>query len=241
MKEQQKYSCSCAVCGRKRNAIEGELEALCDAYYEELQSNTLTIYQPRYVSSGGTIPPPPGPGPFPCSVELDINGAVVGHPGYPQHVAPHNHRPNNANAKVVRGGKGQLQAQRTKFPVNGRGNPPPESEFDDADDGPNVDPDADLGDDEYEEEDDDGEDYEEEDEEDEEEDPNPDPDDEELGPNPNSPVHPGVNDVGIGRGRGTPIRPGTTSQLGVRGGAGGGRGRGCGAESPLNGTENRKN
>ncbi|KAJ3914512.1 hypothetical protein F5877DRAFT_82728 [Lentinula edodes] len=57
---------------------------------------------------------------------------------------------------------------------------------------------------------------EEEDEEDEEEDPNPDPDDEELGPNPNSPVHPGVNDVGIGRGRGTPIRPGTTSQLGRR-------------------------
>ncbi|KAJ3876453.1 hypothetical protein F5051DRAFT_467865 [Lentinula edodes] len=196
-------------------------------------------FQQRYVSSGGTIPPPPGPGPFPGFVELDINGAVVAHPGYPQHVAPHNHRPNNANAKVVRGGKGQVPPQRTNFPVNGRGkpgkHPPPESEFNDADDGPNVDPDADLGDDEYEEEDDDGEDYEEEDEED------PDPDDEELCPNPNLPAHPGVNGVRIGRGRGTPIRRGTTPQLGVRGGAGGGRGRGRGAESPLNGTENGKN
>ncbi|KAJ3911681.1 hypothetical protein F5877DRAFT_72996, partial [Lentinula edodes] len=84
----------------------------------------------------------------------------------------------------------------------------------------NVDPDADLGDDEYEEEDDDGEDYEEEDEEDEEEDPNPNPNDEELSPNPNLPAHPGINDVGIGRGRGTPRRPGTTPQLGVKGGAG---------------------
>ncbi|GAW09809.1 MFS general substrate transporter [Lentinula edodes] len=245
MKEQQKHSCSCAVCGRKRNAIEEELEVLYDAYYEELEQ--YANYQQRYVSSGGTIPPPPGPGPFPGSVELDKNGAVVGHPGHPQHVAPHNHRPNNANAKAVRGGKAQAQPQRTNIPVNGRGkpgkHPPPESEFDDADDDPNVDPDADLDDDEYEEEDDDGEDYEEEDEEDEEEDPDPDPDpdDEELSPNPNLPAHPGVNGVGIGRGRGTPVRPGTTPQLGVRGGAGGGRGRGRGAESPLNGTENGKN
>ncbi|KAJ3847511.1 hypothetical protein EV368DRAFT_69048 [Lentinula lateritia] len=134
-------------------------------------------------------------------------------------------------------------SERTNYPVNGLENPgkhpPPESEFDDADDGPNVDPDADLGDDEYEEEDEDGEDYEEEDEEDEEED--PDPDHEELSPNPNLPAHPGVNGVGIGRGRGTFIRPRTTPQLGVRGGAGGGRGRGHGAESPLNGTENGKN
>ncbi|KAJ4464511.1 salt tolerance down-regulator-domain-containing protein, partial [Lentinula edodes] len=233
MKEQQKYSCSCAVCGRKRNAIE-ELEVLHDQYAN---------FQQRYVSSGGTIPPPPGPGPFPGSVELDINGAVVVHPGYPQHVAPHNHRPNNANAKVVRGGKGQVPPQCTNYPVNGRGkpvkHPPPEFEFGDANDGPNVDPDADIGDDEYEEEDDDSEDYEEEDEEDEEED--PDSDDEELSPNPNLPAHPGTNDVGIGRGRGTPIRPGTTPQLGVRGGAGGGRGRGRGAESPLNETENGKN
>ncbi|KAF0513788.1 stress response protein nst1 [Gigaspora margarita] len=37
MKEQQKHSCSCSVCGRKRTAIEEELETLYDAYYEELE------------------------------------------------------------------------------------------------------------------------------------------------------------------------------------------------------------
>ena len=37
MKEQQKHSCSCTVCGRKRTAIEEELEMLYDAYYKELE------------------------------------------------------------------------------------------------------------------------------------------------------------------------------------------------------------
>ncbi|EGX96009.1 stress response protein nst1 [Cordyceps militaris CM01] len=37
MKEQQKHTCSCSVCGRKRNAIEEELEGLYDAYYVELE------------------------------------------------------------------------------------------------------------------------------------------------------------------------------------------------------------
>lgn len=37
MKEQQKHTCSCSVCGRKRTAIEEELEGLYDAYYEELE------------------------------------------------------------------------------------------------------------------------------------------------------------------------------------------------------------
>lgn len=37
MKEQQKHTCSCSVCGRKRNAIEEELEGLYDAYYLELE------------------------------------------------------------------------------------------------------------------------------------------------------------------------------------------------------------
>ncbi|KAK7742941.1 Stress response protein nst1 [Diaporthe eres] len=37
MKEQQKHTCSCTVCGRKRHAIEEELEGLYDAYYEELK------------------------------------------------------------------------------------------------------------------------------------------------------------------------------------------------------------
>lgn len=38
MKEQQKQTCSCHVCGRKRIVIEEELEMLYDAYYEELEN-----------------------------------------------------------------------------------------------------------------------------------------------------------------------------------------------------------
>ncbi|KAJ7769670.1 salt tolerance down-regulator-domain-containing protein [Mycena maculata] len=79
MKEQQKHSCSCAVCGRKRNAIEEELQVLYDAYYEDLEQYAL--YQQQYLASlsahptpnstpalpnaKGKLPPPPGPGPFP--------------------------------------------------------------------------------------------------------------------------------------------------------------------------------
>ncbi|CAG8500897.1 5473_t:CDS:10 [Ambispora gerdemannii] len=37
MKEQQKSPCSCSGCGKKRTAIEEELEILYDAYYEELE------------------------------------------------------------------------------------------------------------------------------------------------------------------------------------------------------------
>ncbi|SPO27058.1 uncharacterized protein UTRI_110689 [Ustilago trichophora] len=76
MKEQQKFLCSCAVCSRKRSAIEEELEVLCDAYYDELEE--YANHQQRWASSGGTIPPPPGPGPFPGSVALDASGAVIG-------------------------------------------------------------------------------------------------------------------------------------------------------------------
>ncbi|KAI5121483.1 hypothetical protein M0805_003938 [Coniferiporia weirii] len=94
MKEQQKHSCTCAVCGRKRNAIEEELEVLYDAYYEELEQ--YANYQQRYASSGGTLPPPPGPGPFPGSVELDKNGLVVG-PGGKAHPHPPSARAKTAN------------------------------------------------------------------------------------------------------------------------------------------------
>jgi Salt tolerance down-regulator len=41
MKEQQKHSCSCTVCGRKRHAIEEELEVLYDAYYSEIEQYAL--------------------------------------------------------------------------------------------------------------------------------------------------------------------------------------------------------
>lgn len=56
MKEQQKHSCSCTVCGRKRTAIEEELEVLYDAYYEELEqyANNQQI-----IGEDGTIMGPP--------------------------------------------------------------------------------------------------------------------------------------------------------------------------------------
>jgi len=37
LKEQQKHTCSCTVCKRKRTAIEEELEGLYDAYFDELK------------------------------------------------------------------------------------------------------------------------------------------------------------------------------------------------------------
>ncbi|RKF59810.1 Stress response protein nst1 [Erysiphe neolycopersici] len=54
MKEQQKHSCSCTVCGRKRTAIEEELEVLYDAYYEELEQ-----YANHQVDAGLPMMPPP--------------------------------------------------------------------------------------------------------------------------------------------------------------------------------------
>lgn len=77
MKEQQRHSCSCAVCGRKRLAIEQELEVLYDAYYDELE-NYAEASKKYYgsdlkmkgVKSPVGYPKPPGPGPFPGSVDV---------------------------------------------------------------------------------------------------------------------------------------------------------------------------
>ena len=63
MKEQQKHSCSCTVCGRKRTAIEEELEVLYDAYYQELEQYA----NHQQVDLGGaapTMPPPRRYGPL---------------------------------------------------------------------------------------------------------------------------------------------------------------------------------
>lgn len=57
MKEQQKHSCSCTVCGRKRVAIEEELEVLYDAYYEELEQ--YANHQQVNLEDGAPILPPP--------------------------------------------------------------------------------------------------------------------------------------------------------------------------------------
>lgn len=65
MKEQQKHSCSCSVCGRKRTAIEEELEVLYDAYYEELEQYANQQQLPSQTSissSRNHINRPPRPG-----------------------------------------------------------------------------------------------------------------------------------------------------------------------------------
>ncbi|QRD82466.1 stress response protein nst1 [Aspergillus flavus] len=57
MKEQQKHSCSCTVCGRKRTAIEEELEVLYDAYYEELEQYANNN-QGSFEKGAPIVPPP---------------------------------------------------------------------------------------------------------------------------------------------------------------------------------------
>ncbi|KAL4915320.1 salt tolerance down-regulator-domain-containing protein [Aspergillus aurantiobrunneus] len=57
MKEQQKHSCSCTVCGRKRTAIEEELEVLYDAYYDELEQYANNT-QGTFERGPAMIPPP---------------------------------------------------------------------------------------------------------------------------------------------------------------------------------------
>ncbi|KAF2764188.1 hypothetical protein EJ03DRAFT_332073 [Teratosphaeria nubilosa] len=56
MKQQQKHSCSCTVCGRKRTAIEEELEVLYEGYYEELEQYAHHD-QPPLLSDGLTPAP----------------------------------------------------------------------------------------------------------------------------------------------------------------------------------------
>lgn len=70
MKEQQKHSCSCSVCGRKRTAIEEELEVLYDAYYEELEQ--FANHNPDLANAPQLMAPPRptlrrGPQPIPGS------------------------------------------------------------------------------------------------------------------------------------------------------------------------------
>ena len=182
MKEQQKHSCSCAVCGRKRyvvhcapatenfsshspsllssapptgcwspfslspgsvppqrrNAIEEELEVLYDAYYEELEQ--YANYQQRYISSGGTLPPPQGPGPFPGSVELDKNGAVIS----PQPPAAHRGK------AVVANGRKPVKQTESEFDDDG------EEDYPAEDDGYEDDEEEEEEEDEEEDEEDDG-------------------------------------------------------------------------------------
>ena len=131
--------CRSCVKPQTRNAIEEELEVLYDAYYEELEQ--YANYQQRYISSGGTLPPPQGPGPFPGSVELDKNGAVIS----PQ--PPNAHR--GKNAAIVNGRKPKAAAE-SEFEDD------PEDDYPDEEDG-YEDEEEEEEDDDDEEEDDDAE------------------------------------------------------------------------------------
>lgn len=124
MKDQQKHNCTCAVCGRKRSAIESELEVLYNTYYEELQQ--YATHQQQYIKSGGALPPPPGPGPFPGSIALDSAGNVVG---------------GNALTKAPPAAQQKQQQQQRTNPVQKKAAPPLPEDDDDYDD--------ELDDDEY--------------------------------------------------------------------------------------------
>ncbi|EIW68662.1 hypothetical protein TREMEDRAFT_74127 [Tremella mesenterica DSM 1558] len=73
MRDQQRNSCACAVCGRKKATVERELQALYTAWYTEME----TKVEHQRAAARGQIPPPPGAGPFPGSVEVDANGQIV--------------------------------------------------------------------------------------------------------------------------------------------------------------------
>ncbi|KAI0160942.1 hypothetical protein GGR52DRAFT_562280 [Hypoxylon sp. FL1284] len=87
MKEQQKHTCSCSVCGRKRTAIEEELEGLYDAYYQELESfanqphnhpNAPPMFSPkRFGPMTGLHPPNAAPSRF--SNHHPSHGRIVEH------------------------------------------------------------------------------------------------------------------------------------------------------------------
>lgn len=71
MKEQQKHTCSCTVCGRKRTAIEEELEGLYDAYYLELE---------QFANQGEGPPMLPPPRDFPVRPPRRLASGYAGQP-----------------------------------------------------------------------------------------------------------------------------------------------------------------
>lgn len=83
MKEQQKHTCSCTVCGRKRTAIEEELEGLYDAYYLELEQFANQGEGPPLLP----VPPrdfpirPPGRLPARYATQPPSHGRIVEHVG----------------------------------------------------------------------------------------------------------------------------------------------------------------
>ncbi|KAK1965508.1 hypothetical protein LY78DRAFT_658227 [Colletotrichum sublineola] len=81
MKEQQKHTCSCTVCGRKRTAIEEELEGLYDAYYEELETFANNGEGPHILPPHREFPLRPSRLPATYSGQPPSRGRIVEHVG----------------------------------------------------------------------------------------------------------------------------------------------------------------
>lgn len=92
MKEQQKHSCSCSVCGRKRTAIEEELEVLYDAYYEELEQYANQQQHSNYAAQ---TPHNPSPGVYPTSRIPPPPPPPGPPPGHHHHQQQHHHHHGN--------------------------------------------------------------------------------------------------------------------------------------------------
>ncbi|OLN97207.1 Stress response protein NST1-like protein 1 [Colletotrichum chlorophyti] len=81
MKEQQKHTCSCTVCGRKRTAIEEELEGLYDAYYHELETFAHNGDGPPLLTAARDFPLRPSRLPSGYSGHPPSRGRIVEHVG----------------------------------------------------------------------------------------------------------------------------------------------------------------
>ncbi|KAK1542064.1 stress response protein NST1 [Colletotrichum paranaense] len=81
MKEQQKHTCSCTVCGRKRTAIEEELEGLYDAYYEELETFANNGEGPHILPPHREFPLRPSRIPSSYTGQPPSRGRIVEHVG----------------------------------------------------------------------------------------------------------------------------------------------------------------
>jgi hypothetical protein len=75
LKDQLRHSCTCSICGRKRLAIEEELEQLYEAYAHELDAFAQRELQ--FNKFDEEVRTSTWSGPFPGSVDIDPSGNVI--------------------------------------------------------------------------------------------------------------------------------------------------------------------
>ena len=74
--EYQRHACACAICQRKRHAIDTKLSEMYAAYYDAAEAHAAAA--PELIDFDAADEAVL-PGPFPGSVALDRHGGVVGH------------------------------------------------------------------------------------------------------------------------------------------------------------------